>query len=73
MSDLYDAGPTYTVNIDTFDGAVLVNSGPPTADVSEVIFVQTAVSLGDPEQTQLVEHLTPVREAIEPELLGFEI
>lgn len=73
MSDLYDAGPTYTVNMEHLRWGRFSMGAPGTGpDVSEVIFVQTAVSLGDPEQTQLVEQLTPVREAIEPELLGFE-
>lgn len=73
MSDLYDAGPTYTVNMEHLRwGRFSMSTGSAGPDVSEVIFVQTSVSLGDPEQTQVVEQLAPVREVIDPELLGFE-
>ena len=71
---LYSAGPTYTVNLQhmRWGRFSMPAPGVDAADLSEVMFVQTAVNLKDPEQTQLVEQLVPVREAIEPELLGFE-
>lgn len=73
-ADMYESGPNYPVNLEhmRWGRFSTVPAGATESDPAEVLYVQTSISLGDPEHATLVEQLAPIREAIEPELLGFE-
>jgi hypothetical protein len=77
MSDeMYGGGPRYSVNLEHVRwgrfSVMPEGTSEATADLSEVVFVQTAVNLSEPEHIALVEQLAPVRETVSPELLSFE-
>ena len=74
MTDLYSSGPTYGLNMEHLRWGRFSTrpSSQTEPDHAEVYYVQSSVSLGDPEQALLIKELAPVRETVEPELLGFE-